>query len=246
MKDALGGHAEFPPTHWTLIAAAAAPDSDAALGRLYETYWTPLRTQALRFGVREEDANDVLQELFMALFKSGSLARAEPARGRFRSYLLGALRNLLNHRRANLQTDKRGGGGRPVPLDEIDLAAPIDDSPLDERAFDADWARTLVAEALRRFETEQNATDEGRTSYAALGGMALGDSPDTPQEAATRLGVTVPAVKSRLFRLRERFRETVREEVFRTVSTERECNDELRYLCAVLEKMDGVPAITPP
>jgi RNA polymerase sigma-70 factor (ECF subfamily) len=245
MNDEPGGHAEFPPTHWTLVAAAAAPDSDAALGRLYETYWPPLRAQALRFGVREEDAADVLQELFMALFKSGSLARAESARGRFRSYLLGALRNLLNHRRANLQTEKRGGGGRPLPLDEIDLAAPIDGSPLDERAFDADWARTLVAEALRRFETEQNATSDSRTSYAVLGAMALGDSTDTPQDVATRLGLTVPAVKSRLFRLRERFRETVREEVFRTVSTEAECEDELRYLCAVLGKVDGVPAITP-
>jgi DNA-directed RNA polymerase specialized sigma24 family protein len=116
MNDELGSHAEFPPTHWTLVAAAAAPDSAAALGRLYETYWPPLRAQALRFGVREEDVGDVLQELFMALFRSGSLARAEPARGRFRSYLLGALRNFLNHRRANLQTEKRGGGRRPIPL----------------------------------------------------------------------------------------------------------------------------------
>jgi RNA polymerase sigma factor (sigma-70 family) len=244
MNDAPAGRAEFPPTHWTLIAAAAAPDSNAALGRLYKTYWAPLRAQARRFGVREEDLDDVLQELFMALFTSGSLARAKPECGRFRSYLLGALRNNLNHRRARLTAEKRGGGEIALTLDEIDPAAPIDGSPLDGRAFDIDWARTLAAEALRRFEAEQNASDESRASYAALGAMALGDSPETPQEAATRLGLSVSAIKSRLFRLRDRFRETVREEVFRTVSTETECDDELRYLCAVLEKLDGVPTIT--
>ncbi len=237
-------HAAFPPTHWTLIAAAGGADNEAALSRLYRIYWKPLRTQTLRFGVREDDADDVLQELFIALFTSGSLFRADAERGRFRSYLLGALRNFLSHRRARLSAEKRGGGQNSLPIEDGDVAAPTDGTPMDERAFDAEWARALVHAALHRFEVEQKATHEGRSSYAALGALALGDSREPIEAAAARLGLTVPGVKSRLFRMRERFREIVREEVFRTVPTASECDDELRYLHAVLGNVNGLPVVS--
>lgn len=240
MNDAPASHAAFPPTHWTLIAAASGPDNDGALGRLYQTYWHPLCAQARRFGVGAEDVEDVVQELFIAFIASDSLAHASAARGRFRSYLLGTLRNFLNHRRARLGSQKRGGGETPLPLDAAENVAGAQPGT---HEFDADWARALIGEAMRRFTAEQDATAENRASFAVLGELALGDAPGPPEAAAARLGVTVPAVKSRIFRLRERLREIVREEVMRTVTSDTACDEELRYLGAVLGKVNGVPHI---
>lgn len=229
---------DFPATHWTLIAAASGPERDSALDRLYRTYWVPMCAQARRCGVPEAEVEDVTQELFVSLFRSGSVERADPHRGRFRSYLLGALRHHLSHRRAHETALKRGGGHEPLPMESHDLAHP----PADARDFDAEWARALLAEALRRFQHEEEHSDESRASYAVLGPCALGDGEWSCEDVARRLGITVPAVKSRVFRLRRRFHEIVREEVRRTVPGEAECDDELRHLCAVLEKVNGVPA----
>src|SRR5688572_6718628 len=110
MNDAPTSNADFPTTHWTLVVAAAAPDNDGALSRLYLTYWRPLCAQARRFGIADDDVEDVVQELFGALIAGDSFARASATHGRFRSYLLGALRNSLSHRHARLHTQKRGAG----------------------------------------------------------------------------------------------------------------------------------------
>jgi RNA polymerase sigma-70 factor (ECF subfamily) len=231
--------ATFPQTHWTLIAAAAGPQRESALSRLYRTYWAPICAQARRFGVAADDVEDVAQELFAHLFHNGSVERADPARGRFRSYLLGALRNQLSHRRAREHALKRGGGQPSLPLE----ASPAAVETIDEREFDAAWARTLVGEALRRFQTEEQHSEESRASFAVLSDVVLGDAEFSCEAKARQLGITVPAVKSRVFRLRRRFHEIMRQEVMRTVSSETECDDELRYLSEVLAKVDGVPEL---
>jgi RNA polymerase sigma-70 factor (ECF subfamily) len=242
MSPALKESAEFPATHWTLIAAASGPQRDSALDRLYRTYWTPMCAQARRFGVPEAEVEDVTQELFLSLFRSGAVDRADRARGRFRSYLLGALRNHLSHRRAHAAALKRGGGQSTEPLDGQELVQ----MPADAREFDAEWARALLGEALRRFQLEAQHSEESRASFAVLGGPALGDGEFSCEEAARQLGITVPAVKSRVFRLRQRFHTIVREEVRRTVPSEAECDDELRHLSAVLARVEGAPAFPSP
>lgn len=238
MTAASDNSADFPATHWTLIAEASGPDRDSALSRLYKTYWTPICAQARRFGVPPDDVEDVAQELFVHLFRSGAVGRAERSRGRFRSYLLGALRNHLSHRRAHAHTLKRGGGHDTVPIETLELAA----APEEALEFDAEWAHALLGEALRRFQHEEKHSAESRASLAVLGGAVLGGEELSGADAARRLGITVPAVKSRVFRLRQRFHDLVREEVRRTVSSEADCDEELRHLCAVLGKVDGVPA----
>lgn len=242
MPSELRESAEFPATHWTLIAATAGPERDSALSRLYKTYWAPICAQARRFGVAPDDVEDVAQELFMHLFRSGAVERAERSRGRFRSYLLGALRNHLSHRRAHDAAQKRGGGVAPLPLESESVTV----ETIDAREFDAEWARTLVGEALRRFQSEEQHSAESRASFAVLGGPALGDDAFSCAEAAQQLGITVPAVKSRVFRMRQRFHQIVREEVRRTVSDDAETDEELRYLSAVLAKVDGVPGLPLP
>jgi RNA polymerase sigma-70 factor (ECF subfamily) len=233
---------DFPATHWTLIAAASGPERNSALSRLYKTYWAPMCMQARRFGVPEAEVEDVTQELFVSLFRSGSVERADRGRGRFRSYLLGALRNHLGHRRAREHTLKRGNGQAALPLDDHELVQP----PADAREFDAEWAHALLGESLRRFQSEEQHSAESGASFAVLGGTALGDDELPCEEAARRLGITVPAVKSRVFRMRQRFHDIVREEVRRTVANDAECDDELRHLSAVLAKVDGVPAFPLP
>ncbi len=246
MPSVLKESADFPATHWTLIAAAAGPERDSALSRLYRTYWTPICAQARRFGVLPDDVEDVAQELFVHLFRSGAVGRAERSRGRFRSYLLGALRNHLSHRRAHDRALKRGGGQETVPLAATDLAPSPAFAPEETLEFDAEWAHALLGEALRRFQHEEQHGAESRASLEVLGGSALGDEELPSEDAARRLGITVPAVKSRIFRLRQRFHEVVREEVRRTVSHEADCDEELRHLCAVLGKVDGMPAFPIP
>lgn len=226
---------EFPRTHWTLIAQAAGPDRESALSRLYRIYWAPICAQARRFGVPPDDVEDVAQELFVHLFRNGSVERADRARGRFRSYLLGALKNHLSHRRAQAEAQKRGSGQTPLPLESTQM--PVE--TVDAHEFDAEWARTLVGEALRRFRAEEQHSEESRASFAVLEEAALGDADYSCEPMARRLGITAAAVKSRVFRLRRRFHEIMREEVMRTVSTEAECDDELRYLAEVLARMDG-------
>lgn len=242
MTAALDNSADFPATHWTLITEASGPDRDSALSRLYKTYWTPICAQARRFGVPPDDVEDVAQELFIQLFRSGAVARAERNRGRFRSYLLGALRNHLSHRRAHAHTLKRGGGVHTVPFETLEPASfPVaaQEEALD---FDAEWAHALLAEALRRFQHEEQHSAESRASLAVLGGAVFGGEELAGADAARRLGITVPAVKSRVFRLRQRFHDLVREEVRRIVASDADCDEELRHLCAVLGKADGVPA----
>jgi RNA polymerase sigma-70 factor (ECF subfamily) len=232
---------DFPATHWTLIAAAHGPDGEPAFERLYRTYWAPLCAQARRFGVPVDDVEDVVQELFTSLLRSGTIERADRHRGRFRSYLLGALRNHLSHRRAHSQALKRGGGEDARPIEEHDAVQPAADA----RDFDAEWAHALLVEALRRFQSEEQHSEESRASFAVLGPTALGEEEFACAEAAHRLGISAAAVKSRVFRLRQRFHSIVREEVLRTVTSEAECDEELRHLCAVIEKVNGMPVLPP-
>jgi RNA polymerase sigma factor (sigma-70 family) len=240
MLPAPPANAEFPATHWTLIAEATGPDRDSALSRLYQIYWQPLCAQTRRFGVPANDAEDAVQDLFVSLFRSGTLAHVDRLRGRFRSYLLGALRNHLSHRRARELSQKRGAAQPVLSLDSLDPSQAPLAAAMDDREFDAAWAHALLGEALRRFRHEEQHSKESRASFEVLGGCALGDEELPSAEAAKRLGITVPAVKSRVFRLRQRFHQIMREEVLRTVATEAECDEELRYLSAVLEKVDGV------
>ena len=231
--------AYFPATHWTLIAQSAGPSRDAALAQLYRIYWRPLRAQVRRFGVPEQDAEDVIQEFLLHLFEAGSLQRANPAAGRFRSYLVGALRYFLSHRRTREQAQKRGGGAMPLPIDQAaeDL---IDPAPLpgDTWQWDGEWARALLDHALARFAEETRASDASEGG-ALLQSWVFGEETLSYEQAAEQLGITVPALKSRVFRVRQRFRQIVREEVARTVADPADGDAELRYLCTVLEKAEG-------
>jgi len=216
-----------------VIAAASGPGRRRALERLYRAYWTPLCGYARRHEVPEDEIEDVIQEFVVALFESDSLQRADPQLGRFRSYLLGALRHFLLKRTTRQMTQKRGGGREPVSLDQAhEVAAPEVASEVD-KSFDREWAEALFSQGLSRLSDESKG-QEFAGSGQEWEHLVFGLNETPYPELASKWGLSVAGLKTRVFRLRRRFREILREEVSRTVSSDDEVEEEMRYLCTIL------------
>ena len=234
-----GGHnldAVFPATRWTLIFAAREdPEARrAALETLLATYWKPVYFYVRRKGLSVEAAEDATQGLFLHVLEHDLFARADPARGRFRSYLLTSLDHYLVNQHERGAAVKRGGRVKIVALDtgvaERDLAAAPDDPG---RAFDREWATGILDRALARLRREY---EEGRRKGPAdvfLSFFRM-DAAPSYAEAAAACGLTTVQFKAALHRARERFREILREEVAPTVSDDAAADDEMRALLQAL------------
>lgn len=226
----------FAATRWTLVlrAGGRGEPAKAALADLCGAYYEPV----VAFLRREGRDADTARETAHAFFESvltGGMGTPEPGRGRFRSYLLGALKHFLANQRAARLAEKRGGGVEHVPLvAETDTAPglpmPAAQEPPSEMMFDREWAFTLIARALAAVEVEQADKQE---QFAALKPW-LNGSGDRPQaEVAEQLGLSVTAVKVAIHRLRVRFRELIRSEIAATVDDAAEAADELHHLIEI-------------
>ena len=247
LESTVGGRPNFLTTQWGLITASAqgSAEARAALEGLYRAYCHPVYTFIRRRGYSRPDAQDLTQDFFIHLLEKGMLGRADPERGRFRSFLLGALDHFLAHAAERAAACKRGGGRQIVLLDDetaetqYQLAAPEGLSA--ESLFDARWALTLLGYALERL-ARQYALGYKEAVFEALKGfVALGTSgPESSYEkAAQTLGVGVGTVKTLIYRLRKQYLALVREEVARTVSDPAEVEGELRALCDALVAAEG-------
>ena len=231
---------EFAATRWTLVSQAKGDDATAksALSELCEAYYAPV-VAFLRAGGREEDAaRELAHEFFARILGGQSLAGADAARGRFRAYLLGAVKHFVSDRRDRDRAGKRGGGAEAVPLDTstaagLNLAAPAD-AQLD-RAFDRQWALTIIARAMDAVGAELRDAGKGE-QFDVLKPWLIGtESPALSQANASRmLGIGEGAVKVAIHRLRHRFREAVKAEIAETVPADSDIDDELGHLVAVL------------
>jgi RNA polymerase sigma-70 factor (ECF subfamily) len=224
----------FATTHWSVILGAADEQNRrSALELLYKAYWEPVCVYLRRRGVEESEIEDVAQDFFLHFFDR-ALNRADPSRGRFRSFLLGALdRHFLQLRRHD-RAQKRGGQCVHIPLnaavEEIEGGQSLPDLTPE---FDAAWAKALFAQSLRRFDTEGRALC-GKLSSAEVRAIVFDFGSNVPRSLVKQCGPTPTAAKSRIFRLRRRFREILREEVARTVTDEADVESELAHLCKVL------------
>ena len=238
---------EMAISQWGLITASAqgSAEARAALEGLYRAYCHPVYTFIRRRGYSRPDAQDLTQDFFIHLLEKGMLSRADPQRGRFRSFLLGALDHFLAHAAERAAACKRGGGRQIVLLDDetaetqYQLAAP--EGLTAESLFDARWALTLLGYALERL-ARQYALGYKEAVFEALKGfVALGTSgPESSYEkAAQTLGVGVGTVKTLIYRLRKQYLALVREEVARTVSDRADVEGELRALCDALVAAEG-------
>ncbi|MEP6670980.1 MAG: sigma-70 family RNA polymerase sigma factor [Chthoniobacter sp.] len=224
----------FHPTRWTLVlrASGAGVEAQAALSDLCAAYYAPVVAFLRREG-RDEDAAREAAHAFFAGLLAGGVGAPEPERGRFRSYLLGALKHHLGRQRAASVAGKRGGGAEHVPL-----ATETDTSPglpqpaaLDDTlAFDREWAFTLIARALAALEAEYT---EKASTFTTLKPWLDGGANCSQAEAAQVLGLSGTAVKVTIHRLRVRFRELIRAEIAATVNDSTDVADELRHLIAI-------------
>lgn len=223
----------FHPTQWTLVLRATGKSDEAAvaLSDLCAAYYAPVVAFLRREG-RDEDAARELAHAFFERVLTGGVGRPKPGRGRFRSYLLGALKHFLANHRAASHTAKRGGGAEHVSLSTSSdtapgLPLPAAEEPPPEEIFDREWAFILIARALAALEGEPP------PHFAALKPWLNGGG-DCPQaEIAEQLGLSVTAVKVAIHRLRTRFRELIRSEIAATVNDAAEAADELRHLIEI-------------
>jgi len=240
LDSTAGRRSNFLTTQWGLVTASSAEEAAearAALEELYRLYCYPVYAFIRRRGYGRQDAQDLTQDFFVHLLEKGTLGRADPKRGRFRSFLLGALEYFLANAAERASAGKRGGGCQWVFLDDdsaendYQLAAPEGLTP--EKLFEARWAATLVEAALARLRGELESEGKGHI-FDKLQGFLLGREEASYQQVANALNLSLGALKTAIHRMRGRFRALLREEVARTVATPSEVDEEIRYLRAVL------------
>jgi RNA polymerase sigma factor (sigma-70 family) len=234
-------NSNFTTTHWSVVRAAGRRDSEQAtlaLEQLCRTYWYPIYAYARRSGLTAADAEDLTQEFFARLLAGDSLSRADPAKGRFRSYLLAGLKHLLSDERKKAGRLKRGGGRSVVPVDEVEAEdryrLELTDPLTPERAFERGWATMVLAQAAALLRAEYGAAGKDRL-YEQLSEFRLdGGEPRSYAEVAIKAGLSESAIKSAVHRLRRRHYQLVREEIARTVADPADVDEEIRYLLNVM------------
>ena len=231
----------FTTTHWSIILNAqdtASPLAAAALEKLCRTYWYPLYVYVRRQGENEESAKDLTQGFFARLLEKHYLAQVQREKGKFRSFLLAALKHFLSDERDKARAQKRGGDQTPVSLDDSTGEQRYRLEPVDamdaEKLFERRWALTLLGQARTRLKEEYQ--ESGKSGlYNRLAVLETGDKNAPPYaQVAAELGLTESGVKSAVFRLRQRHRELVREEVAHTVARPEYVDGEIRYLISVI------------
>ena len=233
----------FTTTRWSLVLAAGQRSSDRstdALNSLCETYWYPVYAFIRRQGHDADAARDLTQEFFARVLEKNYFGDADPARGRFRAFLLTSARHFLSNERDRSRALKRGGATPILSLDvetaegTYQLEGKDDLTP--EKIFDAGWATLVLDRALGRLRNAYEASGHPET-FEGLKGFLTGDSADlTYAEVARTLKSTESAVKVAVHRLRRRFREALVEEIAETVSSPADIDAELRHLRAAVAR----------
>lgn len=242
-----GGPRVFATTRWSIVLCAGGLDSEdqkvrGALAELCRTYWRPIFSFVRRRDYSIEDAQDLTQDFFVMILEKNWLQRADPNRGRFRSFLLISLQNFLNNAAERNHARKRGGDVEFVSWDDwmaeapSPLSIPVQalDSLPPERLFDLRWAVTVVERALRRLREECEAKGKLRLFEVLSSHLAQERDEVSYAKLSSALGVAETAVNRQLHNMRQRYRRLLRDEVAQTVADPAEVEDEIRHLCAAL------------
>jgi RNA polymerase sigma factor (sigma-70 family) len=221
-----------------LRAGNSTEEARGALERLCRAYWYPLYVFVRRRGYDAHAAQDLTQGFLLRLIADESLSTVRPEKGRFRTFLLAAMKHFLANDWRDSQRLKRGGGVEIIAWDAFDPEERYRHEPRDSRdpdtEFDRRWAQTLVTTALGRLEAEMGC-EGGDSRFNALKCFLQGGGAATSYaEAARGLGIEEGAVRSAIFRMRRRYAEIIREEISETVDQAEDVEDEIRYLIAIL------------
>jgi len=238
-----GGRATFTTTHWSVVLEAQgdSPAAQRAIEVLCRTYWRPLYGFARRQGLTREEAQDLIQEFFARLLEHRNLEAVRREKGRLRSYLLVSLKRFLASEQHRATGVKRYETGPHIPLDElrdseaadVELAETLSADQLYERR----WALTLLDQVLARLGGEYRAAGPAAAGLFERLKELLTDEPGRPSQAqiAQELSMSENAVKQAFYRLRQRYRFLVREEIAHTVAVPGDVEDELRHFIGVLQ-----------
>ena len=231
----------FNTTHWSVVLAAgtgSSPNAHEALEKLCRTYWYPLYAYVRRKGHDADTARDLTQGFFAHFLAKDYLQRADPQRGKFRTFLLTSLKSFLAHEWERARAARRGGGEIHVSWDQSSAedrykVEPATDLTPD-RVFEQRWALTLFQQALIRLRDECIADGKDEL-FARLKAFLSDDpAPGAYAEAADALKMNSGAVAVAVHRLRLRYGELVREEIAHTVASHAEVQEELRYLIGLI------------
>jgi RNA polymerase sigma-70 factor (ECF subfamily) len=237
-----GSPAQFQTTRWSLIVRARGQGAvaHAALEALCRAYWFPLYAFARRNGASRHDAEDLTQAFFTHVLASEFIARAEPEKGRFRSFLLASLRHFISKEHARESAQKRGGGQRPVDFDETVAEARLGltggrATLTPSEHFERDWALALLEQALDRLAAEQRAMGKGPLFERLRPLLRTGPEPGDYEVLAAELGLAKGTLAVTVHRLQQRYRELVRAEILQTIASADDLDDELRHLLSILQ-----------
>lgn len=233
----------FLTTRWSVVLAAggepcaeSGPAAKDALSLLCQTYWYPLYAFVRRRGHGADEARDLTQAFFVHVLEKNAIGAADPERGRFRSFLLTALKNFLANEWSRASAEKRGGGRRVLPLSaDFDSAERLygrepTDTLTPERLYERRWALTLLDAVLLDLQKQYIAGGKAEL-FDALKPYLTGDSHAPPQaQIAAALGISEGAVQVAIHRLRKRYRELLRAHIGHTVESPEQVEDEIRDL----------------
>jgi RNA polymerase sigma-70 factor (ECF subfamily) len=231
----------FVTTHWSFVLAAGGGDTTGArraLEKLCQTYWYPLYAYVRRRNFSPPDAEDLTQEFFARFLEHDWVANADREKGRFRTFLLSAMNHFLANEWDKARAQKRGGGAPLLPLEfdtaETRYCREPADSVTPEQHFERRWALTLLELVVNRLRAEYEQDGKGEL-FTALHPCLVGERTSQPyEELARKLALSEGAVKSAVHRLRQRYRQLLRDEIAQTVAGPGEVEEELRHLIAVL------------
>jgi hypothetical protein len=242
-----GSDVRFRTTQWELILSARNADSthhERCLSELCSRYWFPLYKFAIFTGLSHEDAQDLTQSFFLYLLQKESLKYVDPAKGRFRSFLLASFNHLSTYRQYAAAA-KRGGGRPLVDIDannvkELRYLEPVDHLTA-ETFFDANWAQLLIERVLLRLGEEYRQRGKSQQFDRLQCYLEVGCEPDAKSyEGAGRfLGMTGNGAKTLVFRMRQRFAALLRQEVAQTLLNPRDTDAEIHALYSALRATEG-------
>jgi len=233
----------FATTCWTEVLSARsdeAPAAGDALARLCEAYWPPLYAFLRRDGCTPEEAEDLVQCFFEQFIAGDYLRDVSRDKGRFRSFLLGCLKHYVANVRRELRTQRRGGSRSHIPLLDPEALerceAALASNPPDDSVFDRVWAETIMHKSVARVRQEYSAAGKEAT-FDNLSRWLAADAKagDYARESAA-FGLTEGAMAAAVFRLRQRFRQFVREEVGNTVQSPQDIDAEMQHLLTTLTR----------
>ncbi|MBC8352986.1 MAG: hypothetical protein H8E66_13405 [Planctomycetes bacterium] len=228
-------------TRWSVVLAAghqSSPHAKRALESLCQAYWYPLYAFVRRRGKQPETARDLTQEFFATLLEKDYLNSADRERGRFRTFLLTVFKRFLANEHQREQAQKRGGGYSVVSIDVDDGERRLSLEPshhwTPEDEFERRWAVTLLEQVLGCLQADYESKGKGPLFDRLKPFLTVEDDTESYEKIAADFEMTVGAIKVAVHRLRQRYRDLIREEVASTVANEDDADDELGQLLAAI------------